>query len=158
MPYLIDGHNLIPHIGLKLEAENDEMELVKRLQVFCRQARKQVEVYFDGAPPGRPAIRKHGAVTAHFVRRDSSADAAMIGRLGCLGRAARNWTVVTSDREVQAQARRARAEVLTSDAFARLMSQGLLASPASEEQQPVLSDEETNEWLRLFAQRGKNTG
>jgi hypothetical protein len=52
MPYLIDGHNLIPKLGLRLDSMEDEMELVSILQEFCRLEDRQVEVYFDGAPPG----------------------------------------------------------------------------------------------------------
>ena len=37
MPYLIDGHNLIPKVrGLSLQSMDDEMELVELLQEFCR--------------------------------------------------------------------------------------------------------------------------
>ena len=36
MPYLIDGHNLIPKLGLRLDSVDDEMELVAILQEFCR--------------------------------------------------------------------------------------------------------------------------
>ena len=68
MPYLIDGHNLIPKLGLRLDACDDELALVTRLQEFCRLRRAQVEVYFDGAPPGQPASRKFGAVTAHSAK------------------------------------------------------------------------------------------
>ena len=47
MPYLIDGHNLIPKFGLRLDSVNDEMELVSILQEFARLKRQKVEVYFD---------------------------------------------------------------------------------------------------------------
>ena len=37
MPYLIDGHNLIPKVaGLSLKAVDDEMQLIELLQEFCR--------------------------------------------------------------------------------------------------------------------------
>ena len=65
MPYLIDGHNLIPKLGLRLDSVNDEMELISILQEYCRLERKQVELYFDGAPTSH--TQKLGAVTAHFL-------------------------------------------------------------------------------------------
>ena len=40
MPYLIDGHNLIPEIGLQLDSFDDEPELVKRLNLYCRLSRR----------------------------------------------------------------------------------------------------------------------
>ena len=44
MPYLIDGHNLIPKLGLRLDSMDDEMELIAILQEFCRVERRQVDV------------------------------------------------------------------------------------------------------------------
>ncbi len=67
MPYLIDGHNLIPKVGLRLDSPDDEMELVAILQEFARLKRQQVEVYFDGAPIGYDGARSMGTVRAHFV-------------------------------------------------------------------------------------------
>ena len=98
MPYLIDGHNLIPKLGLRLDFIDDEMDSCDPLagiSAACDAA--QVEVYFDGAPPGQASTLKLGAVTAHFVRQGSSADAAIEFRLTQLGKAAKNWTVVSSD-------------------------------------------------------------
>ena len=46
MPYLIDGHNLIPRLGLRLDSMDDEMELIAILQEFYRTERRQVEVFF----------------------------------------------------------------------------------------------------------------
>ena len=43
MPYLIDGHNLIPKLGLRLDSLDDEEQLIPRLQEFCRLRRAQVE-------------------------------------------------------------------------------------------------------------------
>ncbi len=90
MPYLIDGHNLIPKIpGLSLQALDDENHLIQLLQVFCRMQRKQVEVYFDNAPAGLATVQRFGQVTAHFVRRGSTADAAIRQRLAAPGKVGR---------------------------------------------------------------------
>ncbi len=46
MPYLIDGHNLIPKLGLHLDSFDDEVKLINKLNEIYRSARKtQVEVY-----------------------------------------------------------------------------------------------------------------
>ena len=74
MPYLIDGHNLIPKLGLRLDSIDDEMELIAILQGFCRVERKQVEVFFDGAPAPQAGTRKLGAVSAHFVQLADAED------------------------------------------------------------------------------------
>jgi len=153
MPYLIDGHNLIPKLGLRLDSPDDEMELVAILQEFHRSSRKDVEVYFDGAPAPHAGTRRLGAITAHFVRLGTTADNAIRKRLKALGKSAKNWTVVSSDRQVQAEAQAVRAEVLSSDSFAAALKQARTSVPKGNNERK-LSDDEVNEWMRIF-QRGK---
>ena len=155
MPYLIDGHNLIPKVpGLSLRAIDDEMQLVLLLQEFCRRQRKKVEVYFDNGPPGQPRLRKYGTVAVRFTRAGTTADEAIARRLQRLGGAARNWTVVSSDLQVQSFARQARARVLSSEAFARLLSDALDEEPGEAEEgvEPKLSAEEIQRWLKIFGE------
>jgi predicted RNA-binding protein with PIN domain len=152
MPYLIDGHNLIPKIpGLSLQAVDDEMQLVQKLQEFCQRRGKQAEVYFDNAPPGQDGKRRFGPVTAYFVRRGQTADAAIHLRLRRLGRAAPNWTVVSSDGYVQSTARAAGAQALSAETFAGMLREG--GRPAGEtgkSGENPMSPDELQEWLRLF--------
>jgi hypothetical protein len=150
MPYLIDGHNLIPKLGLQLDSFDDEDALVTRLQEFSRLRRTQVEVYFDGAPPGQSQKRKFGMVTAHFVRQGSSADAAIEQRLLKLGRSARNWTVVSSDRRVQNAARAVHAQAISSDEFAIQTRDAQTARQVKVKQDAAISPDEVDEWLSLF--------
>ena len=154
MPYLIDGHNLIPKIpGLSLRAIDDEMQLIEMLQEFCRRrGNQQVNVFFDKAPPGGRRVRVFGAVTARFVRQYSTADAAIMERLDRLGRAARNWTVVSSDRQVIAAARAKHATSMLSEDFASLLVQTLHNSSSEEGlyTDDDISAEDLDEWLQLF--------
>jgi len=151
MSYIIDGHNLIPNIqGLSLQDLDDEVQLISLLQEYCRAARKTVEVYFDNAPAGQAHNRKYGAVQAYFVRQGITADQAIEARLMRLGKQARHWTVVSSDRRVQTAAKAAHANVISSDTFARLMSEAGQREPSSNENQPALNTAEIEEWLRLF--------
>lgn len=158
MPYLIDGHNLIPKIpGLNLQALDDEEQLIALLQEFCRRQRKQAEVFFDKAPPGGVRVRSYGLVTARFVGQGLTADQAIRNRLTRLGRSARNWTVVSSDHAVQEAARAARARPLSAEAFARLLK-GTLEAPHLDqgaEPQADVSPDELDEWLRLFGEQGE---
>ena len=149
MPYLIDGHNLIPKIGLRLDSVDDEMQLVGILQEFARLSRREVQVYFDAAPVSEARTRKFGSVTAHFIRQGSSADEAIGAQVKSLGRAARNWTVVSSDRAVQASARAAHAIVLSSEDFARELTR-LRHEGQKSGERTTLSPEEVKEWLKLF--------
>ena len=150
MPYLIDGHNLIGRIpGLRLDDLDDEKALIEVLQSFCQQTGKDAEVYFDRSASGHARASVHGRVTARFVRSGETADQAIARHLKRLGNAAANWTVVSSDREVQNTARRARARVIESGAF----SQELLAGdePAGGDD-PRISDDEVDEWLNVFGE------
>jgi predicted RNA-binding protein with PIN domain len=152
MPYIIDGHNLIPKIpGMSLQDIDDEIQLVNLLQEFCRIRRKQVEVYFDNAPPGSPGARNFGRVVARFVRQGSTADQAIQMKLKRLGGDARNWTVVSSDGEVQANARTARAKILTAEVFAKQVFEALGDTADSYlEPESDLSPEEVEDWMQIF--------
>ena len=154
MPYLIDGHNLIPKLGLRLDSMEDEMDLVAILQEYGRLTRRSgLEVYFDGAPAGQAGTRKMPLLTAHFVQLGSSADEAIRRRLRALGRSAKNWTVVTSDRQVKADARAAQAEIISSETFAALLREARASAPKPAKDRK-LSQDEVDEWMRLF-QKGK---
>jgi predicted RNA-binding protein with PIN domain len=152
MPYLIDGHNLIPKLGLRLNSMDDEMELVAILQEFCRLERRQVEVFFDGAPAPHAGTRRLGTVTAHFVPLGTTADEAIRKHLKKMGKSARNWTVISSDRQVQADARAVQAEVISSDAFAVTLKQARNSAPKPTNERK-LSSQEVDDWLKLFEER-----
>jgi predicted RNA-binding protein with PIN domain len=153
MPYLIDGHNLIPKLGLRLDCMDDEEQLIPRLQEFCRLRRVQLDVFFDGAPPGQPATRRAGAVTANFIRQGASADAAIENRLARLGKTAKNWTVVSSDGRVQRAARAVHAGVLSSEEFAREMSRAQAISTSAIKHEATLPASEVEEWLDIFSHK-----
>jgi hypothetical protein len=154
MPYLIDGHNLIPKIGLRLDSFDDETELAHRLNEFCRLSRKTgLEIYFDNAPAGQPETRRYGQITAHFVRRPLIADEAIRLRLKKLGKAAKNWSVISSDHRVQAEARAAGAKVISSDEFAATVIDTLRVGPPASEHKSILTEREVEEWERLFSER-----
>jgi predicted RNA-binding protein with PIN domain len=155
MPYLIDGHNLIPKLGLHLDSVDDEMELTNILQEFCRVEQRQVEVFFDGAPAPQAGTRKLGAVTARFVRLGDTADNAIRNRLRQLGKSARNWTVVSSDRQVQVEARSAHAEVISSEVFAAMLRQTRSSAPKPDAERK-LSPKELEDWLKVFEERNHN--
>jgi uncharacterized protein len=152
MPFLIDGHNLIPKIGLRLDSLDDEQELIRLLQEFCRLSRSQADVYFDNTQAGQPSKKKHGIVTAHFSRKPDIADDAIYQRIRKLGASAKNWTVVSTDRRVQAEARAAKARVFSSDEFAERVRLTLQNKPASAGES-AMSEQELKEWLDLFGKR-----
>ena len=155
MPYIVDGHNLIPKIGLKLDALDDEMDLVELLREFCRIKKKRVEIYFDGAPLGQNGTRKFGYVTAHFVRKGRTADDAIRDRLRNMGKSARNWTVVSSDREVQFSAKSVYASVMSAEKFAQQVEDAKYVAMSDPGQGKALSAREVDQWLDIFSEKDK---
>jgi len=154
MPLLIDGHNLIPKLGLRLASIDDELELVAILNEYARLERKQIEVYFDGAPAAHAGTRKSGNVTAHFVLLGQTADDAIRKHLKRLGKRAKNYQVVSSDRQVQAETRAAQAEIISSDSFAKTIKQARNSAPKSTDNRK-LSPQEVDDWLKLFEKEQK---
>jgi predicted RNA-binding protein with PIN domain len=155
MPYLIDGHNLIPKFGLRLDSMDDEMELVAILQEFARLKRQQVEVYFDGAPIGQAGTRSLGTVRAHFVSLKQTADSAIRARLNKMGKSAKNWIIVSSDREVQSAARVAQAQFISSEEFVKTFRAAINSAPKTNINDKKLSAQEVDEWLKLFRDKEK---
>jgi len=158
MPYLIDGHNLIPKIpGIHLHDVEDEIQLIEILKVFCRKTRSKAEVYFDNAPPGHRDVGRHGSVIAFFVHQGRTADDAIRLRLKNLGRSARNWTVVSSDRELIAAGKESGARWISSSKFAsklqfQMSDQG---RRQDKEKDLELSPESVDEWLNIFGHGNK---
>lgn len=153
MPYLVDGHNLIPKVGLHLNSPDDEMELVAILKEFARLKRQQVEVYFDGAPIGQAGTRKLGTIRAHFVPLGQTADSAIRSRLNRMEKDAKNWIIVSSDHEVQNAARVVRAQVVTSDEFVKMLRTAKNSTPKANTENKKLSAQEVDEWLKLFREK-----
>ncbi len=153
MNYIIDGHNLIAKIpGMSLGMVDDEEKLISLLNRFGAHNRGKLEVYFDKAAPGQAGRHNFGRVQAYFVPMDQTADEAIRIRLITLGRAARNWIVVTSDRSVRSAALEIHAGVIRSEDFSRLLQtlrhrrfSDSLGSPDH-----PLSQAEVEEWLALY--------
>ena len=153
MPYLIDGHNLIPKVGLRLDDPDDELKLVAILQKFARLKRQQVEVYFDGAPTGQAGTRKLGTIRAHFVHLGQSADNAIRARLNKMTGDAKKWIVVSSDREVQSSARIARAQYISAEEFVKSLSAAFNSAPKANTADKKISPAEVDEWLEIFREK-----
>jgi predicted RNA-binding protein with PIN domain len=152
MGYLIDGHNLIPKIpGMNLDQMDDETDLIGILQSFCAAKQKDAVVFFDGAPPGYDGTRSYGRVTAVFVRQGKTADSAIREYLHQLGKAAKNWVVVTSDRQILSEARTMGAGMLSSTAFSQQIVTASGACPKGKKgTEAMLSEDELKDWMDLF--------
>ncbi|MCE1251996.1 MAG: NYN domain-containing protein [Anaerolineae bacterium] len=152
MFYIIDGHNLIPKIpGLNLAMADDEIKLVHYLQDYARIKRLSIEVYFDRAAAGFAGTRHFGTVTAHFVRQGRTADQEIIDRLRKMKKAARGVVLVTSDRQIKAEAHYMQVEIISSDNFANALVEALSQADTAEQSanhSAVMGN--INEWLDIF--------
>ena len=152
MPLLIDGHNLIGHLrGIELSDPDDEQQLIDKLRAYCRRTGRRATIYFDKGDPLSRDPRPQNGVTVHFVAPSRSADTAIRDHLIRLGRAAKNWTVVSSDRSVRRAAKGSGAAIQRSEEFAVELN----APPPKEEvpEKPAApAPEEVEEWLRLFSE------
>ena len=149
MPLLIDGHNLIGKIpGLSLADPDDEVELVRRLQRYCRHRRRRAVVVFDaGVLGGRSGALSTPEVEVVFAPAGRRADDVIQERLRKI-RDPAGWLVVSSDREIQRIARQAGARVVSAEEFVAEMR----APPSAphKKQAPRMSEDEIQEWLDLF--------
>lgn len=164
MHYLIDGHNLIAKLeDLALDDPDDEAKLVLRLRSWTAANRKRrVTVIFDGGLPGGQSTRlSTSRVTVVFASAGQTADDLLIRRINQIKNPA-EFTLVSSDAEVLAAARKRRMPLLLAEQFATQLPPERprpAATPVetADEQQiaerretPQLSDDEVNEWLELF--------
>jgi len=94
----------------------------------------------------------------HFVLSPRTADDAIIEHIQRLGREAPNWTIVSDDREIQAEARHARARLMSSSSFAQSLTSPTFEALESEDEKPVepVNADEIQEWEQLFKKQGKN--
>ncbi len=157
MPYLIDGHNVIGQMpDVSLDDPNDEALLVQKLIAFNARTRQKCVVVFDHGVPGGLSRMSTKQVQVVFAPLRSSADLVMIERIGRAEDKAR-WTVVSSDRDVLAAARRNKMAVMASADFAALLgSPQPAAAPADpdpgEASDVQVSPNDVDAWMAFFNQ------
>ena len=157
MKYLIDGHNLIARLpDLSLADPDDEEKLVQRLARWrWRHSQHLVTVVFD---PGEVAVHgqkrsRQSGIDVHYAAFGSNADTVLIRTIQ-RSRQPRQLVVVSSDRRIQAVARRAGAQIMAAETFAQMLEEPVEAEEPSEED-VLLSEEEVEAWLRVFRNRKK---
>lgn len=156
MGYLIDGHNLIGQLpDLSLADPNDEARLVQKLRGFAARTRKRCVVIFDqGLPGGRSSMSSHSVQVVFAAAHHSTADRILSERIRH-ERDATRWTVISSDRDVLETARRHGMQSMRASQFARMLETPPTQRPGPDEAaDPRLTDEEVEEWLRLFGGEG----
>jgi uncharacterized protein len=154
MPFIIDGHNLIPKIpGINLQDLDDEQKLIDLLQEYARINQDNLEVYFDRAPVGQAKTIQKGRLKIVFVTEKTIADERIIKRIRTLGNSATNWVVVTSDRRIQADSKESRARSMSSEEFAQKLANTLEKERNKGSSDQAMSDSELELWMKLFNQK-----
>lgn len=154
MPLLIDGHNLIGQTpGISLSDANDEAQLVMLLRRYATAKRnRNVIVVFDHGVYGHPQTLDGYGVSCYFAHSPRDADQELIRRIKKLARP-KDWTVVTSDRQIARAAAERGVKVIESQRFAALLSAPAPhAAPEEKPRDVQLSEAEVEEWLALFGQ------
>ena len=143
MPILLDGNNLLH----RLPKTNRSRAEIRRLVLEAtRHEQSKLIVVFDGPPPaGGRSEESLGRVTVLYSA-PKSADDVIIARLPRAA-AARNWVVVTDDRELARRVRERGAEVRRLREWQSKRSRPPRRQPA----EPKLSSHEVEDWERYFA-------
>ena len=155
MKWLIDGHNLIPKLGLSLRSEDDEAELLDRLVEYARLTGRNLEVFFDHGANGFAHEKKVGTIKVHFVSARAKADEALIDRV-IKAKRAHELTVVSSDRHVQFQVASLGAKTVSAEKFADEMRAVFMNPPkrktkgAAQRLESSLSEREVAYWTEIF--------
>ena len=163
MHYIIDGHNLIgkmPDISLK--DPNDEVKLTMRIKSWVAESKKrQVTLFFDGGTQGSHLNRLSGRnMKVIFAPSGRTADSLIISHMRKL-KNPREYTLITSDREIITAAASMRIRSLLSEKFIERMGFIFKEKPEKEQKKKKvappekpdvskISDTEVQEWLDLF--------
>ncbi len=161
MEYYIDGHNLIPKLGISLSDDHDEQALLERLLEYSRLSRKKCTVFFDKAPDSKTREEHYGTLRVIYVTHTMKADEEIIARINRIGKKrSGEVTVVSSDQHVQWQCRQAGALTMESDKFAADMNRTFSSGTSRDrkENRPPrmeakLSSREVEEWLKIFGEK-----
>lgn len=151
MAYLIDGHNLIARLpDISLEDPDDEWKLVLLLRGFAARTGKRCVVIFDhGLPGGRSRYSNRAVEVVFAAAHQTTADNIIKERIA----AARDtvaWTVISSDNEILDAARARGMRAVLSVHFVDILQPPEPEIDPGIADNPIVSQEEIEEFLRLF--------
>ena len=146
MRIIVDGYNLIrqwPELAMldRADLQSGREALIRELQAYQRARRHQITVVFDGRERGEMSggAERAGGIGVRYSRQGETADQ-VIARLAA--EAGVGAVIVSTDREVQAAARRYGAAPLSAHEFMGRMQQSRVAhlkGGEEEEERPVKS-------------------
>ncbi|MFM9059712.1 MAG: NYN domain-containing protein [Planctomycetaceae bacterium] len=157
MTLIIDGYNLLHASGVfgadrgPRGFEQSRRALLDVLVDLLGDAAPDTIVVFDAAraPDGLPARHVHGGIRVWFAREYPDADS-LIEELVAADTAPGHLVVVSSDRRLQAAARRRRARAVDSDEWLAEARAARRAREAGPEKPGVPGAEDVEYWKRYF--------
>ena len=125
MPFLIDGSNLLGAMRADRHSDDAKRGLVRLLASFARAKKTRVTCVFDGLEP--PSFARHlGSVSVAFSSPRSADD--VIADRAAQGR---GWSVVTSDRGLDARVQLREVQIVVPATFIRQLEEAGSGEEAS---------------------------
>lgn len=144
MPYLIDGNNLMPVLGIARRKE-----LLEEVSKFAQVKKVKVTVVFDGAEEDFfPDGSSYKGVKIFYARQNSDADT-RIKNLVENSKEKRTMIVVTNDRALGDYCRRISAKVFSSKGFREKLSE-VKSQAINQTRQQGVKPDEIDDWLKYF--------
>ena len=157
MAIIVDGYNVL-HTSRWLASEwkgVDRAEFCRLLGSLAKQSGEKITVVFD-ALPSEPDMAKTKALNIEVVYsgHGRSADEVIIKMIRASS-GPRDLTVVSSDREIKAAARRRGCKVSSAGEFIKASAGQLARARSKQNREPTqkqkgLTRSETDEWLSEF--------
>ena len=155
---IIDGYNMIhrvpelrAHLEKSLECGRDE--LIRLLKTYLLNKKIQITVVFDGteAPPGLSSVQDYRSLKVVFSRYPFKADPLIISLIA-REKAKRSLIVVSDDSEITQNPQSNQTLVLSTHAFYHRLISRQQACDIENKFDRELSQEELNEWLKIFGE------
>jgi predicted RNA-binding protein with PIN domain len=155
MPYLIDGNNLVGHMPtLDLSDPGSRRRLARQLAIFRVAEKAKIVLVFDG--PVDPDLCQDEFQQKEFQilwpDMEESADSLIQKRIK-KQTDMRHFYVVSSDREIQAYARKYKAKILSCKQFYKRLKTALKEhkkAQAMNKEDITLTSLEVDHWLDIF--------
>ncbi len=147
--YLVDGNNVMgQRVGWHQDKVAARRQLLAQMAQLAQVKRMRLAVVFDGAPEAHfPDGSSYRGVKIFYARVGSDADSRII-EIVERERNRKGLVVVTSDSRLAARVRVCGVRVMRAGEFRRWLDE--LPEDESQSHEPVINDEEINQWLRYF--------
>jgi predicted RNA-binding protein with PIN domain len=152
---IVDGYNLLRYAE-KVEGWEglSDSAMCMMIAQYLRRINATGQVVFDGiGPPEKAPFENLPRLEVIFSGRRSDADSIMLDKIS-VNSAPKSLFIVTSDREIQAAAKRRKAAFAKSQVFFAMMVTELDKKVKSPQEPPQkrtgITEGETEEWLKTF--------